>query len=512
MDRSYARLLNSINSKYKDTLSVHIQGPFKELILENPNYKEQSPEQMDSVQHVEEVYAQQFANIAVNNVDIPFGAVSSLNGDIESYVSEYFQTLASFKFTKKLQSGKKPIIDSCMFGRIAIGTYGDDHYVGDYAIILDPGGNDRYQLAYDINNPHPVLIADADGDDLYESTSDFGLACGALSVSILIDYKGNDIYRAGNFSLGAGYFGIGYLLDKEGDDSYFGDTFTMGAGTFGWGLLVDQQGNDTYNGHLFCQGFGFVRGIGGIVDFDGNDVYTVQGKYPESFHSGTHYQSLSQGFGLGWRPLMSGGVGFIYDYGGNDYYLADFFAQGSSYWWSLGILYDKDGNDRYITHQYAQGAGAHMTLGILMDENGDDVYRSHGVCQGCGHDYSCGWLIDKGGNDVYSAHDLAQGAGQANGIGIFQDATGNDSYFTTLKHNTQGYGNPRRDYGSIGLFLDLDGDDRYGANGRNNSFWTIPSKWGGGLDRSIPEIEPEIIPEPDSEIIPEPDSTKGNQP
>ena len=128
-----------------------------------------------------------------------------------------------------------------------------------------------------------------------------------------------------------------------------------------------------------------------------------------------------------------------------------------------------------------------MTLGMLMDKSGDDVYRSHGVCQGCGHDYSCGWLADFSGNDIYTANDLAQGAGQANGIGIFTDLTGDDGYYVFLKYNSQGYGNPRRDYGSIGLFLDDDGDDRYDGNGKNNYFWKSPYKWGGGLDKSLPQ-------------------------
>ncbi|MCK4372041.1 MAG: hypothetical protein KAW61_02790, partial [candidate division Zixibacteria bacterium] len=48
--------------------------------------------------------------------------------------------------------------------------------------------------------------------------------------------------------------------------------------------------------------------------------------------------------------------------------------------------------------------------------------------------------------------------------------------------NTQGYGNPRRDFGSIGLFIDLGGDDQYLGNGRNDYYWRTDSKWGGGMD------------------------------
>lgn len=126
-----------------------------------------------------------------------------------------------------------------------------------------------------------------------------------------------------------------------------------------------------------------------------------------------------------------------------------------------------------------------MALGMLLDDAGNDVYRSHGVSQGCGHDYSCGWLVDRQGEDSYSTESLSQGAGSANGFGIISDLLGNDGYYVINRKNTQGFGDTRRDYGSIGLFLDMDGSDRYDGNGADNFFWRTKSKWGGGLDRHI---------------------------
>ncbi|MCK4386445.1 MAG: hypothetical protein KAW52_09295, partial [candidate division Zixibacteria bacterium] len=79
--------------------------------------------------------------------------------------------------------------------------------------------------------------------------------------------------------------------------------------------------------------------------------------------------------------------------------------------------------------------------------------------------------------------DLSQGAGSANGIGMLIDEDGDDGYYVEKKHNTQGYGNPRRDYGSVGIFLDLSGNDHYDGNGKDSTWWTIPSKWGVGIDR-----------------------------
>ncbi len=124
-----------------------------------------------------------------------------------------------------------------------------------------------------------------------------------------------------------------------------------------------------------------------------------------------------------------------------------------------------------------------------MDRSGNDYYFSKGVSQGCGHDLAAGYLIDYDGNDTYQAYDLSQAAGSANGVGILIDYFGDDSYEIKSTLNTQGYGNPRRDYGSIGLFLDLMGQDTYIGNGRNNYYWINDSKWGIGVDREYWEEE-----------------------
>ncbi|MEE9442201.1 MAG: hypothetical protein V3V99_05995 [candidate division Zixibacteria bacterium] len=489
-DKEFRQGATVIPDDKKSEIFKFVFRDYKELILDYPDYRVHSNEKLDSLQQLEEEFAKEFVQLSDNIIDTDIsGFPPKLLNSLDTIYKLLAEDSMSYQETfNKVKS--EPYSWFTDFGRLAIGTSGNDTYTGDYFMIIDPGGDDVYNISYDIENPHPTLIVDYSGNDIYKAETDFALASGALSYSLLIDYEGDDIYWGKNFSLGSGYFGVGILWDKKGNDKYFGDTFVQGAGTFGLGLLIDEDGSDTYTCHFQSQGFGFVRGIGGIADYAGNDAYIVQPKYKEFFHAGDHYQSLSQGFAIGVRPYMSGGFGFICDYGGNDSYIADFFAQGSSYWWSLGMIYDKSGNDLYASYQYAQGAGAHMALGLLLDGGGDDIYRSHGLCHGVGHDYSCGWLLDRGGNDVYSAQGLAQGGGQANGIGIFTDLNGDDGYFTTHTHNTQGYGNPRRDYGSIGLFLDMDGDDRYGANGGNGKFWKVPGKWGGGLDLKKIEVLP----------------------
>lgn len=363
-----------------------------------------------------------------------------------------------------------------------MGGPGNDYYKGDYRFILDVGGNDVYDLSYDPADPHGVIIIDLSGDDYYRGQTDFTLGSGCLSTGLLLDFDGNDRYDGKSFGVGSGWFGLGLIYDAAGDDRYDGDTHVQGAGTYGLGLIIDEGGRDVYNAAVYAQGFGFVQGAGVIEELDGSDTYVAGGKYKDILRYEDHYLSMSQGFGFGFRPWMSGGIGAIIDSKGNDNYIADIFAQASSYWWSLGIIYDSSGLDNYYCYQYGQGSATHMTVAALIDDHGSDTYFGKGVMQGCGHDYSCGLLLDREGNDTYTGFDKVQAAGSANGIGLLIDVLGNDRYFATNPTLSQGSGDPRRGFGSLGLFLDLGGKDQYDGRGKDNSFWKADRFWGGGMD------------------------------
>ncbi len=363
------------------------------------------------------------------------------------------------------------------FGEVIVGDTGENIYKKDYAIIIDLGGDDIYRLGRQ-KGPIHILI-DKSGDDQYIGEH-YSIACGIFGVSILVDENGNDSYEAGNFSIGCGAFGVGILIDRQGNDRYRGDTFTQGAGGFGIGILKDLAGQDIYEGALYAQGFASTYGIGILGEKGGNDQYIILEKYLDEIRYLDHYLSLSQGFTIGFRPSLSAGIGVIFDRKGNDYYLGDIFAQGSSYWYGLGAIVDNMGNDNYVAYQYAQGAGTHLTIGVLLDREGDDNYVSKGVSQGCGHDLSLGLLCDISGDDSYVAFDLSQGAGNANGYGVLVDESGDDSYSVKRTNNTQGYGNFRREYGSIGVLMDVKGDDSYRL-GADGTLWKS-GKYGIGID------------------------------
>lgn len=360
-------------------------------------------------------------------------------------------------------------------GEIVIGGTSETTYTGRNLLTIDLGGNDAYMSgcggAYGSENPLSVLI-DVLGDDVYKTKEDFAFGSGFLGIGFLLDLAGNDQYFANNFSLGSGLLGIGYIKDESGDDTYSGDTFAEGAGAFGIGILRDLTGNDQYFASYISQGFGFVQGLGALIEGNGNDSYYSGGGYlnPLAITLPGHYFTLSQGFGFGIRNIASGGIGLLLDKSGDDIYESDVYGQGASYWFSLGGLVDESGNDSYFSFQYAQGSGIHYSIAGLIDKSGDDYYVSHGVSQGSGHDMAYGILIDYGGNDSYKAESLSQGASNAMAFGFFIDVSGNDIYEIESPKIPRGFGDTRDDYPCISVFLDTAGNDIYIGPGKNNGF------------------------------------------
>lgn len=371
--------------------------------------------------------------------------------------------------------------------RIAIGGEGKNIYTGDFDFIIDLGGDDVYNIDRPPLNKGGQggvfskgfsCIIDMKGNDYYTTSSDFALAGGLFSSSFVFDKEGDDIYESkGAGNLGAAIGGLGLLYDEKGNDTYKGITFSIGAGCFGVGLLVDREGNDFYIANSYSQGFGMTQGVGAIVDNKGNDSYLIDSRSLDIGRYNDHYISMCQGYGLGLRPFYAGGIGLIIEGEGNDIYNTDIFGQGGAYWYSLGAIVDKSGHDKYNGYQYSQGAGIHLAVGLLKDYDGWDFYQSNGVSQGCGHDFGYGMLWDVKGNDNYSSYSLSQGAGNADGIGVLIDESGVDGYLNKYPSNTRGYGNPRREYGSIGVFLDVSGEDYYSQPGYDSTFINS-STWG----------------------------------
>lgn len=377
--------------------------------------------------------------------------------------------------------------------RIAIGGHRHNEYHGRFDFIIDVGGDDYYNIERDksFNNNFSCII-DLSGNDYYSTSSDFALAGALFSSSFIFDKSGDDIYESKGYgNLGAAIGGLGLLYDVKGNDTYKGLSFSIGAGCFGVGLLIDREGNDFYIANSYSQGFGMTEGVGCIIDNKGNDSYLIDSRSLDIGRYNDHYVSMCQGYGLGLRPYYGGGIGLIIEGEGNDIYNTDIFGQGGGYWYGLGAIVDKSGHDKYNGYQYSQGSGIHLAVGLLKDYDGWDFYSSNGVSQGCGHDFGFGMLYDVKGNDNYSAYSLSQGAGNANGIGILIDESGVDGYLNKFPSNTRGYGNSRREFGSIGIFLDASGDDYYSQQGFDSTL-NSSSQWGVFADYYLKDLPEQL--------------------
>lgn len=395
---------------------------------------------------------------------------------------------------------KRSTLYKSKYGLMIIGSKGSDYYSPaslkvlqdmPVCLLIEPAGNDIYELALSTGREHPFLLhIDHQGDDVYRSQQPCFFAFRGIALSG--DLQGDDIYQLGDFSHAA-ILGVQMHIDASGDDTYRAGLFAQGAAIAGLSLLIDEAGNDSYSAHACAQGFGSTYGAGILADYAGADTYYLGGKYRHAPLMPKDYRTMGQGMGYGLRPHLAGGLGFLYDAAGNDKYLGGVYAQGVGYWYSTGVLIDEGGNDIYNAIYYPQGSGIHMASGILYDHEGDDAYYSrHGPGQGAGHDWSFGLFIDAAGNDAYSIEG-GNGLGLTNSLGVFVDKSGNDRY---ERQNPQSYGsaNFARNTGGIGLFLDAGGEDSYPEGDmENNSVWS-KGKYGMGQDLElydVPEQEQE---------------------
>ncbi|MBD3336541.1 MAG: hypothetical protein GF355_13595, partial [Candidatus Eisenbacteria bacterium] len=189
----------------------------------------------------------------------------------------------------------------------------------DAAFILDLGGDDFYTGNNGGGRAWSVPVAvciDLAGDDAYESTLKAVQGSGCLGIGGLLDLAGDDQYIGNQWCQGTAYLGIGWLHDAAGDDVYRGRTFCQGAGLFGIGLLIDGDGDDRYEGDGHVQALGLAKGIGALVDAAGDDTYYAKGLYPTGYGDAGIFDSWSQGCGMGFRTLASGGLGILTDGGG----------------------------------------------------------------------------------------------------------------------------------------------------------------------------------------------------
>lgn len=355
-------------------------------------------------------------------------------------------------------------------GWLLIGDTGPNSYPSGIAFIFDLGGNDHYEDPACADSSVSIVV-DYGGDDEYD-----GRICSARrGFSVLIDFGGNDRYRGGDKTECYAVSGGALLWERDGDDQYEGARGCQAAAIAGVAILADDAGRDLYSAGSFGQAAAGPRAYALLTDRAGDDHYVMRGGDADVIRDPSMRVSYGQGFAIGLRPGPAGGVALLLDGAGDDFYRCDIFGQGVGYWGGLGTLIDAGGSDMYRGYYYVQGAGVHLAAGMLIDEGGRDYYQSWTVSQGCGLDLAFGALVDQGGDDLYRADNLTQGAASSNGIGLLFDRSGNDRYMLDHGKAGQGYGvfeNLVRRYGSLGLFVDLEGTDVYSGVGKDGSRWT----------------------------------------
>ncbi len=361
-------------------------------------------------------------------------------------------------------------------------------------LVIDTGGNDTY-----LNIPNNRIVTnwcsvvlDSAGNDKYLSSPGLastsidkfpkraddkfvpGPASALFGYVVLIDIKGDDLYRSARPGIASATMGCAVLLDRDGNDTYDAYGNSEGYAMFGIALLEDDAGDDTYSGFNQVQGVGQTLGCGMLIDRAGKDSYLANDTVLDipSPQTKDHNVSMAQGAGNGRRAdyldghSLSGGIGLLFDQGGDDQYTCGVFGQGVGYWEGLGMLWDSGGMDKYVGQWYVQGAAAHYAVGYLEDSGGNDVYSAKmNMAQGAGHDFSTGYLLDRTGDDIYQAPNLSLGAGNSNGIGVLVDFAGNDQYEAsglTLGQAAEALkGSIRERCLTLGVFMDLGGNDTY---------------------------------------------------
>lgn len=344
-------------------------------------------------------------------------------------------------------------------GKIIVGGAGPNIYHEDAALILDLGGDDIYLNNAGGSRPgmNTTVVIDWEGNDIYQSGEAFSQGAGFLGGGFLMDLGGNDTFSSLDGSQGAGFWGIGLLRHNGSSSSFTSRSYSQGIGQMGIGLIWNNRGDDIYTCLYYGQGVGLFGGAGVLLDASGNDYYKLGGLEPDFRDPSKSSDSMGQGFGRGMRPGkgmdgIAGGIGMLIDQNGNDTYIADYFAQGSSYFFGIGILNDWAGDDRYIAGRYAQGAGIHQSAGVFIDQAGDDsYYSSFGVSQGLGHDYGAGYFEDSSGDDRYIGGILMQGAATYGGVGLMLDLTGKDTY--ECKNSCQAFA---EDDNCAGILIDME--------------------------------------------------------
>jgi hypothetical protein len=265
-----------------------------------------------------------------------------------------------------------------------------DFYVHDYSVLIDRGGNDRYDNnaganLLDIQYGPKGSVAPQHGKAVgcehaqtlppVPATIPPPQDCIAGRQVVFIDQKSDsrpsdDVYGVFKKPRKVDHNPLPPPLHRRVDGDCTNDpvirrVVLQGAGFQGNGLLIDEGGNDRYRAKTASQGAGHIGGIGVLRDLGGgkDDYLAIRS---------------SQGF-----ALVAGvaGLGLLQDDGGNDRYHTYMPrpldpTAGNQEPGGGGVVDDLNNCDRIprMVQGAAIGFGVSGGTGHLLDEDGQDVY------------------------------------------------------------------------------------------------------------------------------------------
>ena len=358
----------------------------------------------------------------------------------------------------------------------------------DYASLISAAqrlarlGNRKFlqQLDIALHNRKPIgqTVPGITGDLLLAQQTSYGL--------VVVGGHGPNTYDLEK--------GAALIIDLGGNDTYRGTIGASPNSDLGNSVVIDLSGNDTYQPAPLGLATGRA-GIGIVIDHSGDDTYRLA-------HG-------SGGVGLA-------GLGILYDGEGQDIYEGNRFTQGAAFG-GFGLLVDRAGDDRYTSFGYALGFGAPLGVGALIDVSGNDFYECGGRYPSAynetdapnGHpqdpafQYDCfglgtvsglrvfskhpahralslagGWglFVDLDGRDRYRSANFSQGHGYFFGLGVKLDLNGDD------EHQAARYGHGTAAHFGVGLNIDYQGKDRYGSKG---PFYNGGAAWDGSVALAV---------------------------
>lgn len=358
----------------------------------------------------------------------------------------------------------------------------------DYASLISAAqrlarlGNRKFlqQLDIALHNRKPIgqTVPGITGDLLLAQQTSYGL--------VVVGGHGPNTYDLEK--------GAALIIDLGGNDTYRGTIGASPNSDLGNSVVIDLSGNDTYQPAPLGLAAGRA-GIGIVIDHSGDDTYRLA--------------PGSGGVGLA-------GLGILYDGEGQDIYEGNRFTQGAAFG-GVGLLVDRAGDDRYTSFGYALGFGAPLGVGALIDVSGNDFYECGGRYPSAYNEtdapnahpqdpvfqYDCfglgtgsglrvfskqpahralslagGWglFVDLDGRDRYRSANFSQGHGYFFGLGVKLDLNGDD------EHQAARYGHGTAAHFGVGLNIDYQGKDRYGSKG---PFYNGGAAWDGSVALAV---------------------------